>query len=217
MTEQVDRVSPDRPVLYLDPRPDGVDETARLVRRLAATLPGSSGTSLDLDDYNARLRALVEEAEAATLPGPERASVMWKFADVGRFDPISGSENPLAVPVLAVGQEDGSVVARATLGIAYQGPPGHVHGGVSALLLDHVLGMANHWGAGPSGMTGTLTLRYHAPTPLFTELTFRAQQEEFTDRKTRTTGTISIGDPADGGTVCVSAEGIFINKFLGRD
>ncbi len=33
-----------------------------------------------------------------------------------------------------------------TLTLPYQGPPGHVHGGVSALLLDHVLGVANAGG-----------------------------------------------------------------------
>ncbi len=202
-------VNPDRPPLHEEPRQDGIDETAALTRRLIGTLMGSEG--VDVESVNARLRGIVEELEARTEPPQRRLVSMWEHADLGRYDPIAGSENPLAPPIHAIGQEDGSVVATTSLGLAYQGPPGHVHGGVSALLLDHLLGMANHWGAGPSGMTGTLTVRYHRPTPLFTDLTFRAQQAEYTDRKTRTTGTISVGED-----VCVSAEGIFINKFVDR-
>lgn len=207
-------VNPDRPTLAEAIRDGGIDETAELTRRLMATLMGSAETAVPA--INDRLRALVEEAEAATEPSPQRLVSMWEDADLGRYDPVSGSENPFAPLLEVTGRDDGSVVASAALGLAYQGPPGHVHGGVSALLLDHLLGMANHWGAGPSGMTGTLTLKFHAPTPLFTELTFTAQQQEFTERKVRTTGTISIGDPAAGGVVCVSAEGIFINKFVDK-
>lgn len=214
MTESL--VNPDRPHLY-EPRTEGgVDDAAELTRRLVAALIGGDHDEALLDSVNARLGDLVAELEASAGSQQDRLRSMWIDADVGRYDPISGHENALAPPLLVEGNDDGSVSGTATLGLAYQGPPGHVHGGISALLLDHVLGMANHWGAGPSGMTGTLTLKYHAPTPLGTELTFTARQAEFSDRKTRTTGTISIGDPDDGGTVCVSAEGIFINKFVGR-
>lgn len=212
--DEISPVNPDRPTLAEPVREGGVDETAELTRRLMATLMGSADT--EVAALNDRLRALVEEAESLTEPEPQRLVSMWEHADLGRYDPVSGSENPFAPLLEVAGRDDGSVVATASLGLAYQGPPGHVHGGVSALLLDHLLGMANHWGAGPSGMTGTLTVKFHAPTPLLTELTFTAQQAEYTDRKTRTTGTISIGDPADGGIVCVSAEGIFINKFVNR-
>ena len=48
---------------------------------------------------------------------------------------------------------------------AYEGPPGLVHGGVVALLLDQILGgAADH--AGVPGMTGTLTVRYRKGTRL---------------------------------------------------
>jgi len=103
------------------------------------------------------------------------------------------------------GLPDGSVVGTVTLHLPYQGPPGYVHGGVSALLLDHTLGVANFW-AGASGRTGELTLRYHRPTPLFTELAVRGRQTSVDGRKIRTEGEISTAD----GTVCVSAKGLFI-------
>ena len=60
---------------------------------------------------------------------------------------------------------NGDVWADFHLGAAYEGPPGLVHGGVSALVLDQVLGEAAGAGGKP-GMTGTLTLRYRQGTPL---------------------------------------------------
>lgn len=135
---------------------------------------------------------------------------MWSGEGVTRHDPVTGPENAIAPPLHLLGREDGSVQGRVALGMPYQGPPGCVHGGVSALVLDHTLGVANHW-AGRSGMTGTLTLRYHRPTPLFEQLAVTARQVSVDGRKIRTTGEITAG-----GAVCVSADGVFIDKHLPR-
>jgi hypothetical protein len=51
------------------------------------------------------------------------------------------------------------------VGAAYEGPAGHVHGGVCALVLDHVLGATAHQPGRPA-VTGTLTIRYLRGTPL---------------------------------------------------
>jgi hypothetical protein len=51
------------------------------------------------------------------------------------------------------------------LGAAYEGPPGHVHRGVAALVLDHVLGEAASDGVNPR-LTGTITVRYVRATRL---------------------------------------------------
>ena len=122
---------------------------------------------------------------------------------------VIGVRNPVAPP-LVVQQSDSGVFTDFHLGAAYEGPPGHVHGGVSALLLDHALGVANHW-AGLSGMTAQLTLRYHRPTPLFEPLTVTGSQVGAEGRKIRTVGAITAG-----GETCVSAEGLFIAKHLPR-
>lgn len=45
------------------------------------------------------------------------------------------------------------------LGAAYEGPPGHVHGGVAALALDHLLAEAASDGINPR-LTGTISFRY---------------------------------------------------------
>ena len=153
----------------------------------------------------------VAEHLAHTAPSTaDRLVDMWSGEGVTRHDPITGPENAIAPPLPLFGLRDGSIEGRTTLGMPYQGQPGYVHGGISALLLDHTLGVANGW-AGVSGMTGTLTLRYQRPTPLFEELTLRARQVSVDGRKIRTTGELLAG-----GEVCVSADGLFIAKHMPR-
>jgi acyl-coenzyme A thioesterase PaaI-like protein len=52
-----------------------------------------------------------------------------------------------------------------TFGAVYEGPPMYGHGGVSAMLLDQVLGQAAA-AAGHPGVTTDLTVRYRRPVPL---------------------------------------------------
>ena len=127
-------------------------------------------------------------------------------------NPVVGLRNAVAPPVVIEHDPsaNGDVWADFHLGAAYEGPPGLVHGGVSALILDQVLGEAAGAGGKP-GMTGTLTLRYHRPTPLFVELTVQARQVSVDGRKIRTTGEILAN-----GEACVSADGLFVNKHLPR-
>jgi acyl-coenzyme A thioesterase PaaI-like protein len=99
-----------------------------------------------------------------------------------------------------------------TLGLPYQGPPGCVHGGISALLLDHALGVANHWGPGPSGMTGTLTLRYRKPTALGA-CSASAWVHSTAGIKTIVKGELRDAD----GEVTVEAEGLFILPRWARE
>ena len=60
---------------------------------------------------------------------------------------------------------DGRAEGRVTLGKPHEGPPGLVHGGVVATLLDHVLARAVR-AAGRGGLTATLTVTYRRPVPL---------------------------------------------------
>jgi len=50
-------------------------------------------------------------------------------------------------------------------GAVYEGPPGHVHGGVAALVVDQVLVEAGSDGVNPR-LTGTITVRYVQATRL---------------------------------------------------
>jgi acyl-coenzyme A thioesterase PaaI-like protein len=111
------------------------------------------------------------------------------------YNPVTGVGSALAPPLTIRPTEDG-VVAGATLGPAYEGPPGYVHGGVSSLLLDQVLAAAV-LAAGLWGMTARLELAYHRPVPLRTPLTLRAQVTEHRGRRTTATGGIALVDDPD--------------------
>ena len=201
----------ERGPLTATPDNEGVDAAVAAARRvIAALLHAGNGSAAEMADVAARLTEVAQHLEEHAPSREERLVDMWAGEGVTRHDPVTGPENAIAPPLPLRGLPDGSIVGTATLGLPYQGPPGCVHGGVSALLLDHTLGVANAW-AGVSGMTGTLTLRYHRPTPLFVELTVRARQVSVDGRKIRTTGEILAGDE-----VCVSADGLFIDKHLPR-
>jgi acyl-coenzyme A thioesterase PaaI-like protein len=122
--------------------------------------------------------------------------------------PALGALHPSAPP-LAWDMRDGRFVARGTLGSAFEGPPGYVHGGWVALLFDEALGVANVAGGNP-GMTGRLHLWYRRPTPLHTELRLEAWTTGRQGRRITTVGTLHAG-----ATLCAEAEGIFVE--LGAD
>ena len=78
-----------------------------------------------------------------------------------------GLRNAFAPPLVIEhdARANGDVWSDFHLGAAYEGPPGLVHGGVAAMILDQILGEAAGAGGKP-GMTGTLTLIYRQGTPL---------------------------------------------------
>lgn len=184
----------------------GLDATVAATRRvMAALLHAGNNSAAELDALTAQLNAVAGYLETHAPDFEERFVDMWSAEGLGSHDPAAGTHNAIAPPLRMWGQPDGSVVGRITLGIAYQGPPGLVHGGICALLLDHAMGMANHW-AGTSGMTGTLTVRYERPTPLFRELEVRARQLRVQGRRIEIEASIRDGDQ-----VCVVGQGQFVN------
>jgi acyl-coenzyme A thioesterase PaaI-like protein len=116
---------------------------------------------------------------------------------------VTGPLNPLAGPVRLTASER-EVVAEVTYGDAYEGPPGHVHGGVIAALFDEVLGLAQALSGHP-GMTGRLEISYRSPTPLHTPLRVTGRFDRVEGRKIFTSGEIAAGD-----RLCAEAVGLFI-------
>lgn len=121
-----------------------------------------------------------------------------------------GVRNPIAPPLVVHHDVSGKVWCDFHLGAAYEGPPGHVHGGVAALVLDHILGEAASDGMNPR-FTGTISLRYVRATRLG-----RLHAEATT---TRTDGakTFAVGHLADDKGVTVQAEGVFILPRWARE
>jgi acyl-coenzyme A thioesterase PaaI-like protein len=120
-----------------------------------------------------------------------------------------GRANPMAPPITSqvVRREDGSEVieGRVTVGRRYEGPPNGVHGGYVAGLFDDVLGAAQSLIDGPSGLTGTLHVRYRNVTPLDTELTFHAWIEHVSGRRIKAQATCHAGD-----VLTAEAEALFV-------
>lgn len=119
---------------------------------------------------------------------------------------VTGLRNAVAPPLTVIPVTgDDTVVARAelVLGAAYEGPTGHVHGGVVALLFDHLLGEAASMDGSPN-YTGTLTIRYHRPTPLGA-LLLEAAPAVREGRKKFARATMTAG-----GVVTATADGVFI-------
>ncbi|MFP5253022.1 MAG: PaaI family thioesterase [Actinomycetes bacterium] len=124
---------------------------------------------------------------------------------------VIGLRNPVAPPLHVQRSPDGRAWASFRLGPQYEGPPGLVHGGVSALLLDQLCGEAAAAGGAP-GMTGRLTLSYRRPTPLG-QLSAEAWIDEVHGYKTTVRGHLKDAD----GTPTVEAEGLFILPRWARE
>jgi acyl-coenzyme A thioesterase PaaI-like protein len=118
---------------------------------------------------------------------------------------VIGVRNPVAPPLTIHDDAEGAVHTDFVLGAAYEGPPGHVHGGVCALILDHVLGATAHLPGNPA-YTGTLTLRYLRGTPLGQPLRAQAHVQRIEGAKT-----FAVGNIADAEGITVQAEGVFIH------
>lgn len=123
--------------------------------------------------------------------------------------PMIGLANPLAPP-LEFRDVEGTIVADAHFGQAYEGPPGCVHGGYVAAAFDEVLGAAQSLSGAP-GMTGTLSVRYEAPTPLLTDLRFEGRLAGVERRKIFVEGTCHAGEQ-----LTATATGIFISLQPGK-
>lgn len=169
-----------------------VDATIRTEADAAAVAEAKR----DIDSVVARLRSRQIEGAFGVRHTTSGQSIGWGNA-------VIGIRNALAPPVLTRRDENGRISAQFVLGAAYEGPPGHVHGGVSAMVLDHLLGEAASPDRKPR-FTGSITVRYLRATPLGP---VRAEAI-----RTRTDGvkTYCSGHIADAEGITVEAEGVFI-------
>jgi len=176
-----------------------IDATVRTQANAAVVAAAKS----EIDSATARLRQtqLDETFGVRYLASGERMA--WGNA-------VIGIRNPIAPPVVIHRDDSGKAWCDFHLGAAYEGPPGHVHGGIAALVLDHLLGEAASDGVNPR-LTGTISFRYVRATRLG-----QLHAEAIT---TRTDGvkTFAAGHLADEEGVTVEAEGVFILPRWARD
>jgi acyl-coenzyme A thioesterase PaaI-like protein len=150
----------------------------------------------------------LEAAEELLAQKQRSGGSTLRHADTGRpvawANPAVGLRNAIAPPMLIEHEADGSCWSEFTLGPAYEGPPGWVHGGICALVLDHLLGEVASEGLTQPKFTGTISLRYLRGTPLGP-----LRAEAFVER-TEGAKTFARGYLRDGNGITVEADGVFI-------
>jgi hypothetical protein len=175
--------------------------TARQLRRVTDLVLSLEADDGEIDALIADLRA-AEARLAARVPanarprvGPAAASdgrvYLDHSRDIGAFNPCF-PEYDLAV--------DGDRASgTVTFPLAFEGPPGIVHGGFLAVFFDCVI-QHHNCDAGVAGKTTSLALRYRRPAPLLTELRFALARQVDGHRIT------STGQLVAGGEVLCEAE-----------
>ena len=179
------------------------------VRRLI-----QAGIQSDADEATIREAQSLIDAAVDKLGGtrqPEQIRLAVGGRPVVWGNPVTGFRNAIAPPLEMHEDPDGLWWSEFELGEQYQGPPGWVHGGVLAMVLDQLLGEAASDGLTKPLFTGTITLRYLRGTPLG-RLRAEAAIERRDGYKTFVSGHMS-----DGKGKTVEAEGIFIKPAWARD
>ncbi|MEN9506391.1 MAG: hypothetical protein RI958_2317 [Actinomycetota bacterium] len=182
---------------------------AAAARSVIAELASSSASAESFREA----RRLVEQAAAVLERDPHDRPYSHAEASIARqnagepfleYSPIVGVINPLAAPV-EVRIEGDSVIGEVTFGLAYEGPPGCVHGGTIAAAFDEVLGLCLMH-VGMPGMTARLEVSYRSPTPIGHPLRFTANLDRIEGRKIFATGQLHAGD-----RLCAEASALFIS------
>ena len=184
------------------------DEMRRIIARLAVVRPPAE----ELERAAEAAAVFADRLDAL----PERGQ-SWEVSEAGLqpgdfvgFSPVSGKSNPMAPPVaLKVRrgsprediESDYHITGRVTFGPAYEGPPGHVHGGLIAAMFDELLGFAQL----SPGFTAYLHINYRKPTPLNAELRLVAWVDNVERRKRIVKGECYLNDE-----LLTDAEGLFI-------
>jgi acyl-coenzyme A thioesterase PaaI-like protein len=177
---------------------------AESVRRLIDTTIRTQVDASSLVEASRRIDSITRELSVSMMPESFGVQVTADGLAMPWGNVMIGVRNPVAPPLVVNRGSDGQVWSDFTLGAAYEGPPGLVHGGVCAMVLDHVLGATAHQPGRPA-VTGTLRIRFLRGTPLG-PLRAHAHVERVEGVKTFT-----IGHLADAQGVTVEADGVFIH------
>ena len=116
-------------------------------------------------------------------------------------------ENPLGLGLVFTKEPPG-LVARFEPKAGHRGPPGFLHGGIAATVLDETMASVGWAMDDVPCVTATLELKYRKPVPLDGRpVRIEAWRERAEPRKMqRVQGRLLLED----GTVCVEATGIFV-------
>ncbi|WP_435199282.1 PaaI family thioesterase [Janibacter sp. GS2] len=187
-------------------------ELAAGVRGLVDACVRTRVDAQELAQVAEQVGALTERLLAHAQEGPlgvETASD-GRLRDHG--NPMVGMRNPLAPPLTVTGDDEGSMSSTFTPTAAYEGPPGCLHGGMIAAVLDQVIGSAPAR-IGRPGLTAYLNTTYRRPTLLGVEHVCRGWIEQVEGWKVYARG--DIRDPQ--GRVTAQAEALFVVPSWARE
>jgi hypothetical protein len=174
------------------------------VRRLIDATIRTEVHAAALVEVSHAIDCATEELSAAIMPSSFGVQATEDGRPMAWGNVMIGLRNAVAPPLVVNRGSDGAVWSDFSLGAAYEGPPGLVHGGVCAMVLDHVLGATAHK-PGKAAVTGTLRIRFVRGTPLG-DLRAQAHVERVEGVKT-----FAVGHLADEYGVTVEAEGVFLH------
>ncbi|CAL9401405.1 hypothetical protein SUDANB121_01479 [Nocardiopsis dassonvillei] len=185
-------------------------ELRTLVSRVHGLIEAVANTGADTDTL-AEAAATVEELTGRLNVARRQIGTMVRRdlpggeSEYGTITNIvAGDTNPAAPPLSLVPAADGGVRGEVTLDTVYQGPPGLVHGGWIAALLDQAVGTASSLATSP-GLTARLEVDFRRPTPLFNPLEITAEVERTERRKVYVNGRIRVN-----GEVTAEARAIMV-------
>ena len=193
---------PKRWTFGVEPLPQTVT-VAGLLRRIADLVVALEDEDDEVERLITTLRT-AEERLAARVPADPRPRIgeLAGSADgrvyvdharhVGAFNPC--------FPEYTIEVDGDRAAGTVTFPLAFEGPPGIVHGGVLGVFFDLVM-QHHNCDVGVAGKTASLALRYRRPTPLLTELRFSLART-VDDGRITSTGHLSAHD----GTVLCEAE-----------
>ena len=138
---------------------------AEAVRELNETIIRTQADDAEVAEALAAVQAATAVLKPSMIDGPAGVAYNESGRSWSWGNAAIGLRNAVAPPMEVEFLESGDTYADVHLGAAYEGPPGMAHGGVSALLLDHIMGVTASQLTQVT-FTGTLTLKYRNPLPL---------------------------------------------------
>ena len=196
--------------------PDSHEATYWQARHRLAAAARALNEKLVSSDINPELAAaLTQKIDALTAELSQAQQVdglidMAKRGERGTIDDVMGElvsvggrSHPCS-PELLWQEASNRITGTVRFSQAFEGPPGHAHGGWVAGVLDHLMGMT-HVRTGYPGMTGGLSVRYLKPTPLNQVIEVSAEATELDAKRTEVKAAMRFGD-----TTTATAEAIFV-------
>ena len=134
--------------------------------------------------------------------------------NISRHCMVCGIDNPFGLKARFHETTDNEVVALFHPQQCHQSYPNVTHGGISAAILDEVIGRAimAFYDRSTFGVTVELSVKYRRPVPYGCELKAIGRITEDNGRLFAGTGEIYLPD----GTLAVTAEGTYMKRQLGQ-